>query len=155
MIFNCEWNMECPLNPYCPVDLIIPQILFLIITACFMCQTSPYLQVCLSFKSYLRILSIKRSVYYHYYHHSDPSSIKFNCNVKSVSISKRCQTVWYTMSCVLWRWTEVKEENWRIFLLSAPSQKKPGFVKFSFPACMIVPNVNTCFLLWISSILKV
>lgn len=91
----------------------------------------------------------------YYYHHSDPSSIKFNCNVKSVSISKRCQTVWYTTSCVLWRWTEVKEENWRIFLLSAPSQKKPGFVKFSFPACMIVPNVNTCFLLWISSILKV
>lgn len=139
MFFNCEWNMECPLNPYCPVDLIIPQILFLIITACFMCQTPPYLQVCLSFKSYLRILSIKRSVYYHYYHHSDPSSIKFNCNVKSVSISKRCQTVWYTISCVLWRWT---------FLLSAPSpQKKPGFVEFSFPACMIIPNVNNSFFL--------
>lgn len=155
MIFNCEWNMECPLNPYCPVDLIIPQILFLIITACFMCQTSPYLQVCLSFKSYIRILSIKRSVYYIII--IIPTRLLSNSIVTwNLFPYQRDVKQFDTQRAAFFEGEQRWKKKTGEFSSSAPPpKKKPGFVKFSFPACMIVPNVNTCFLLWISSILKV
>lgn len=77
MFFNCEWNMECTLNPYCPVDLIIPNTVpyyynSLFYVPDFTVPTSLFIIQIIS--SYL--IDKKVGLYYHYYHHSDPSSIK-------------------------------------------------------------------------------
>lgn len=123
-------------------------VLFLIIaTACFMCQTSPYLQVFFTIQIISSYLNDK----------------KVGCiNIIIIIPTRLLSNPIVTRNLFPYQ-RDVKqfdtqlaaffegEQRWKKktgeFSPQCPLQKKTGFVNFSFPACMIIPNVNNSFFL--------
>lgn len=124
-----------------------PVLFLIIITACFMCQTSPYLQVFFTIQIISSYLIDK----------------KVGCIIIMIIIPTRLLSNPIVTRNLFPYQRDVKqfdtqlaaffegEQRWKKktgeFSPQCPSKKKTGFVKFSFPACMIIPNVNNSFFL--------